>query len=235
MSKKSKVNRYKGLKFNYKIDGRDEALSDKFLTIIDFLNAKFPINGNPLSPTDNTEIFNITWNGHVANINKEVKTISDLREILLRECLITKNNISISEPCKSRNSLQEYERKSIHSIDEIRKLTKDVLFEKYKQNAKVELDGDMIKGNSKRYQLFFTKGMKCVSCGIEGKYFAKEKNEKDISYHLNLYGIDDNGNEILITKDHIIPTSKGGKNKLENFQTMCVYCNQEKGNKVYIR
>ena len=43
--------------------------------------------------------------------------------------------------------------------------------------------------------------------------------------------IDDNGQEVLITKDHIIPKSKGGKDKLDNYQTMCVRCNKRKGNK----
>lgn len=130
--------------------------------------------------------------------------------------------------------MQKYkrlERKSIHSIKEIRELTKDVLFEKYKQNAKVKLDGDLIKGNSQRLQTFFTRGMKCACCGIEGKYFAKEKDCNAVSYHLNLYAIDDNGKEVLMTKDHIIPRSKGGKNCIGNYQTMCVYCNMEKGNK----
>lgn len=50
-------------------------------------------------------------------------------------------------------------RKSVYSIEEIRELTKDVLFEREKRNARVELDGDIIKGNSQRLQTFFTKGI----------------------------------------------------------------------------
>lgn len=121
-------------------------------------------------------------------------------------------------------------RKSIHSIEEIRILTENVLLKKSKQNAKVELDGDLIKGNSQRYQTFFTKGCKCVKCGIEGKYFAKEKRENEKSCHLNLYAIDENGKEVLMTKDHIIPKSKDGKDDISNYQTMCYKCNLEKGN-----
>ena len=45
-------------------------------------------------------------------------------------------------------------------------------------------------------------------CGIEGKYFAKEKFADQSTYHLNLYAVDNNGDEILITKDHIMPHSK---------------------------
>ena len=125
---------------------------------------------------------------------------------------------------------KELERKSTHSIEQSRELTKDVLFEKDKRNAKVELDGDIIKGNSQRYQTFFKKGTKCVCCGIEGKYFAKEKVSRDKSYHLNLYAVDENGKEVLMTKDHILPKSKGGQDHIDNYQTMCVNCNVAKGN-----
>ena len=44
-----------------------------------------------------------------------------------------------------------------------------------------------------------------------------------------MYGVK-NGEEVLFTKDHIIPKSKGGKNHISNYQTMCEPCNSEKGN-----
>jgi 5-methylcytosine-specific restriction endonuclease McrA len=50
-------------------------------------------------------------------------------------------------------------------------------------------------------------------------------------FHLNLYGIDSNGREVMLTKDHIIPRSKGGKNKLSNYQPMCIHCNKKKADK----
>lgn len=119
------------------------------------------------------------------------------------------------------------ERKGVFKPDEVYEVVKDVLFNRLK--TKVMFHGEQIKGNSKRYQVFFTKGMKCVACGVEGKFFAMEKNQNDVSYHLNLYGIKD-GKEILMTKDHIIPRSKGGSNDISNLQCMCVYCNKKKGN-----
>lgn len=47
-----------------------------------------------------------------------------------------------------------------------------------------------------------------------------------------LYAVDDNGDEILMTKDHIIPRSKGGIDDISNYQTMCKLCNEAKGNKL---
>ena len=118
----------------------------------------------------------------------------------------------------------------IYSIDEVYNAVKDGLFEEKK--TFVDMDGDMIKANSQRYQTFFTKGIKCCRCGIEGRYFAKEKNPNARRYHLNLYAVDQDGEEVMMTKDHIIPVSKGGKNTLENYQTMCRKCNVQKGNKL---
>lgn len=118
---------------------------------------------------------------------------------------------------KSIVKKQPYIRKEIYSIDEVYNAVKDGLFEEKK--TFVDMDGDMIKANSQRYQTFFTKGIKCCRCGI-GRY------------HLNLYAVNQDGEEVMMTKDHIIPVSKGGKNTLENYQTMCRKCNVQKGNKL---
>lgn len=223
MSKRKPFRGDKGLKFKYSIEGVNKILTDRYQTIESFLETKFPKNNNPMSPTINTQIYDITWNSHFVTINERVKTVSDLKEVLSGEYYCTNSDIRLTKT--------DIIRKSTHSIEDVRETVKNVLFEKLKKDSKVELDGDIIKGNSQRYQLFFTKGTKCVCCGIEGKYFAKEKRIKDKSYHLNLYGLDDNGQEVLITKDHIIPKSRGGKDELENYQTMCVRCNKRKGNK----
>lgn len=121
-------------------------------------------------------------------------------------------------------------RKENLTIEEVYDAVKDVLFEPEDKKAMVVINGDKIKGNSQRFQTFFTKGLKCACCGIEGKYFGKEKDFNAARYHLNLYALDESGNEVLMTKDHIVPRSKGGASELYNYQTMCVKCNIAKGN-----
>lgn len=120
-------------------------------------------------------------------------------------------------------------RKENLTIEEVYNAVKDVLFEPEDKKAMVVINGDKIKGNSQRFQTFFTKGLKCACCGIEGKYFGKEKDFNAARYHLNLYALDESGNEVLMTKDHIAPRSKGGASELYNYQTMCVKCNIAKG------
>lgn len=92
------------------------------------------------------------------------------------------------------------------------------------------INGFNVKLSSDRY-VVFKNSLSCVNCGIIGSYFAVEKNNDDFNYHLNLYAINENGEEVLMTKDHINPKSNGGKNRIGNYQTMCYKCNYEKGNK----
>lgn len=100
----------------------------------------------------------------------------------------------------------------------------------------LKFKGVMVKSSSLRYRLF-EQNLRCVKCGVKGAFLALEKSaSQDCRYwHFNLYGIDENGNEVMLTKDHIMPKSKGGKDRLENMQTMCSYCNSVKGNKETIK
>ena len=102
------------------------------------------------------------------------------------------------------------------------------------------IDGEvvplMVPMGSHRYQLYAEKGVTCVRCGIKGKYFALERGKTDNPnrFHFNLYAVNKYGHEVMMTKDHIKPRSKGGKNKLSNYQPMCHKCNQRKADKIEI-
>lgn len=226
MSQKKRV---KGLKFNYIKDGGQ--LLDKYESIEELSLTKFPKNNNLSSPDLSTKIFNIRWNNNLISLNNKIETLNDLINILQdKNILVTNKDIRMTKRKLINGGL---ERKGTYSIDCIRDLTKELLFAEPKTNPKIFLDGDLIKPNSQRYQTFFTKGCNCVVCGIKGSFFAKERifGSNEV-YHLNLYAIDTNGNEVLMTKDHIIPKSKGGRNTIDNYQTMCCKCNFEKGNQL---
>lgn len=193
-------------------------------------NAEFGFNFD-------TEIRGVQVKG-VDNCN-DIKTVRELYDFI-------KNYDFSKKPSKKRfirtemsaeelakNHEIQYERKEIYTIEQIQNATKDVLFN-YKHDADIILDGDIIHGNSQRYQTFFTKGVVCCKCGIAGRYFRKERFKNSKRYHLNLYAVNENGIEVLMTKDHIIPVSKGGKNILSNYQTMCELCNLEKGNNMEV-
>ncbi len=86
----------------------------------------------------------------------------------------------------------------------------------------------IVKMDSDRYQTF-SKSLECVACGLSGSLFLLERehnHEPDIG-HFNLYAVENNS-LILMTKDHIVPRSKGGKNSIKNYQTMCEICNSIK-------
>lgn len=95
---------------------------------------------------------------------------------------------------------------------------------------RLDFDGDMVNVNSPRLMTFKLKGTTCYMCGIEGVVFFKERTADKDSYHFNLYGYDSEGNEVLMTKDHIISKSRGGNNHINNFKTMCKLCNETKSN-----
>jgi 5-methylcytosine-specific restriction endonuclease McrA len=116
------------------------------------------------------------------------------------------------------------------------KLTLDEVFSVIGPKVKYHsFNGCKIKTTSLRYKLFKQKGTRCVSCGLVGSFFALERDKlasEDVGWHLNLYAVDKDGSEVLMTKDHIFPKSRGGKDTLENLQTMCTVCNFKKGNTI---
>jgi 5-methylcytosine-specific restriction endonuclease McrA len=92
--------------------------------------------------------------------------------------------------------------------------------------------GESVCMSSLRLQCFARSGLSCCVCGIRGVYFGVERLPADKRCHLNLYARNLAGEEVLLTKDHILPRSKGGRDILSNLQTMCMFCNVAKGDKV---
>ena len=121
-------------------------------------------------------------------------------------------------------------RKSKHSIEDVLSLVPD--WDGIVKKRRIDFDGDELYIDSLRYFTFKKDNCTCVHCGLKGSFFAKEKHVNDNRYHLNLYAIDEAGNEIRMTKDHRIPRSKGGSNDISNLDTMCAPCNEEKGCKI---
>jgi 5-methylcytosine-specific restriction endonuclease McrA len=97
-------------------------------------------------------------------------------------------------------------------------------------NHSIVVEGHDVYTTSLRYKTFIEKGYKCVCCGRTGAYYALEKSHGSNlkRAHFNLYSDDD----VLMTKDHIWPKSKGGMDCIENMQTMCTICNVNKGSTV---
>lgn len=100
------------------------------------------------------------------------------------------------------------------------------------EKAYHEFDSIKVRVCSKRLQLFKEKGVDCVSCGAKGVFFAIEHEYRRKYCHLNLYAMDSEGDEVLMTKDHILPKSKGGSESLKNLQPMCKPCNELKSDTI---
>lgn len=103
-------------------------------------------------------------------------------------------------------------------------------------------NGYKVRSKSLRYHTF-ANSLSCVECGLKGCFLALEKalnddggdeqEQEGRGYHLNLYALNELGQEILMTRDHIYPRSKGGVDHISNLQTMCVKCNGRKADKIY--
>lgn len=100
-------------------------------------------------------------------------------------------------------------------------------------NADSFLDPDVTdkKIKLRRAQILNQIGYQCCehNCGLKDFYFGLGI-DKGGGIHLDLYGIDQDGDDVMITIDHIKPKSKGGKDVINNFRSMCKVHNEMKAN-----
>jgi len=107
----------------------------------------------------------------------------------------------------------------------------------YKTPRKVNIAGYEINCHSTRMKLLFVhRELTCKCCGIKASFAAIESCPASKGHKgINFYGYDYDGNEVLLTWDHMIPKSIGGKNNMKNSQTLCTICNVIKGNNLHFR
>jgi len=72
----------------------------------------------------------------------------------------------------------------------------------------------------------------CVICGLQGQEYQINIFRDQTQGHFNLYGLNKHGHYTLLTRDHVIPKSRGGKGSLHNSQTLCTHCNGFKADKI---
>jgi len=123
--------------------------------------------------------------------------------------------------------MNRYIRHGICTTEEILPLVK----EHYGKNLpKPIFHGHPVGVSSLRMKTFQHDGLVCRRCGLVAKFFAVEDfyNAKAPQPHLNLYGVNADGEEVLFTHDHILARALGGADNLSNVQTMCSPCNNKK-------
>lgn len=96
--------------------------------------------------------------------------------------------------------------------------------------SRIQLFGVWCKTNSVRMRVLSRTPCACADCGIPASFVAVERTlgAHQTGYHINVYAIDANGKEVMLTHDHVIPKSKGGPSTLENGQVLCSRCNFKK-------
>lgn len=82
-----------------------------------------------------------------------------------------------------------------------------------------------VRMTSRPLQVYRIKGITCYICGLKGQFFALERFRRGSAYHhrphLRLYAVDDHGDEVLMTVDHVFPESDGGRMSYKNLEPCC--------------
>jgi hypothetical protein len=128
----------------------------------------------------------------------------------------------------NNNSPEHYERIGILKLHDV--------FPHIKENfnnfgkRKVNINGFNVNVQSLRLRTFYKQGVTCPCCSLTAQYFAVERSKGNSGgYHLNLYGLNNQNEEVIFTHDHIIARALGGADDITNSITMCGPCNWNKG------
>lgn len=125
------------------------------------------------------------------------------------------------------------ERRKVFPVEEVIQFYNDAIAKGDRHSI---IDGVVVRVTGQTLMTFAEKGYTCCECGLQGAYFALERHPgakgKSAGWFFNLYAINEEGEEIFMNKDHIIPRSRGGKNSIDNYNPMCVICNGKKSNRV---
>jgi 5-methylcytosine-specific restriction endonuclease McrA len=84
---------------------------------------------------------------------------------------------------------------------------------------------DQLPRDHRRLQVFYFKGTKCVTCGIECNRLIQGRDNGG-GAHWDLY---DEALTTMLTVGHIIPACRGGRNELHNLRPLCHRCNTKEG------
>ena len=94
-------------------------------------------------------------------------------------------------------------------------------------------DTDILVGRSGRTSVIMRDRCTCVRCGLMATHAWVERAPGQEECHIGIYGVyPDTGEEALLTHDHVIPKSLGGKDGMTNGACLCYSCNQRKGARV---
>lgn len=107
-----------------------------------------------------------------------------------------------------------------------------------KRRKRAMLFGESINVRGLKFSTFLN-GPPCCSnpeCGLTFSHFVVERNlgrrktpaPDHHNFHLNLYGVNARGEEVMFTHDHTLARSLGGADDLSNTTSMCRVCNREK-------
>ena len=187
------------------------------------------------------------------------KNRNDGRYVYCRHCVSVKekekynSNLEHNRQLKKQQARKHRERNIINSREWYQKNKEKVkqrvkkyrnenskTFKEYYKKWSCE-NPDKIKRNRKRYSQTI-KGKithrqqqhnrKARIRGAKGNHTAKEWNELKVKYNYTCLFCKKKELMIKLTRDHIVPISKGGNNFISNIQPLCNVCNSKKHNKI---